>query len=275
MTVKARVQQRRPQSGSSQAQDRVAVGIIHASPIIGEGISDLLSRQPGIAVVATYESARDVLEQPPHGEHVLLCDLTAIRRDGQALVAELRQQVPQARLLVFGVSDDVESILECVRAGASGCILENISLDDLLAGIRSLARGTPPMSPRVVTTLFSYVAGLQAADDQPPATPLTPREEQVLRLMAEGLSNKEIAGSLHLGPQTVKNYVHQVLQKLNLHSRLDVLRASRDLAGATRSAAREFSLSSARTAVSARRATQGAEPEAEREASQHGERGDR
>jgi DNA-binding NarL/FixJ family response regulator len=99
----------------------------------------------------------------------------------------------------------------------------------VLAAIRSLADGTPPASPRVVTSLFSYVASLQH-DEQPALAPtLTPREEQILELLAEGFSNREIAGRLFLQPQTVKNYVHMVLQKMNMRSRLDVIRRLRSL----------------------------------------------
>ncbi len=72
----------------------------------------------------------------------------------------------------------------------------------------------------------SYVAQLQAGDDRPPPSPLTPREEQILQLIAEGLTNREIAQQLYLQPQTVKNYVHLILQKLNLRSRLEIISAT-------------------------------------------------
>ncbi len=202
----------------------IVVGIIHVSSLIREGMKDLLNRQPSVRVAGTFGNAREVLAQPIQGDHILLYDLGTSHQDGMALMTELRQQVPRAKILVFGVADDDQAIIECVRAGASGCILQDASLDDLLAAIRSLSQGTAPLSPRVITTLFSYVAGLQAGEDRPPATPLTPREEQILQLMAEGLTNKEIGQRLYLQPQTVKNYVHLVLQKLNLRHRLEVIR---------------------------------------------------
>ena len=202
----------------------IVVGIIHVSSLIREGLKDLLNRQPSVRVAGTFDNAREVLTQPIQGDHILLYDLGTSHHDGPALMTELRQQAPRAKILIFGVADDDQAIIECVRAGASGCILENASLDDLVAAIRSLSQGTAPLSPRVITTLFSYVAHLQAGDDRPPATPLTPREEQILQLMAEGLTNKEIGQRLYLQPQTVKNYVHLVLQKLNLRHRLEVIR---------------------------------------------------
>jgi DNA-binding NarL/FixJ family response regulator len=203
------------------------VAIVHASRLIREESRDLLTRQPGIRVVGTFRSARDVLQQPPAGAHVLLFDLSTARQDGPALMMELHQRVPHARILMFNVVDDDQAIIECVHVGASGCILQDASLEDLLTAIRSVALGTPYSSPRVITSLFAYVASLQAGQDRPRPFPLTKREEQILELIAGGLSNKEIAQRLSLQPQTVKNYVHLVLQKLDLRNRFDVIKLLR------------------------------------------------
>ncbi len=118
---------------------------------------------------------------------------------------------------------DFNRLFAPVTPGSVG-ILQDASQEELLAAIQSLARGTPHPSPRVINSLFSEVASLQAGEDRLPPTPLTKREEQILQLVAEGLSNKEIAQKLFLQSQTVKNYVHLILQKLDLRSRLDVIK---------------------------------------------------
>jgi len=207
-------------------EEPTIVAIVHASSLIRDGIRDLLNRQPSVRVVQTFESGREVLNRPVEGDHVLLYDLETARRDGPALVMEVRH-LPQRKVLIFNVADDDLAIIECVRMGASGCILQNAAVEDLLAAIQSVATGVPHVSPRVVTSLFSYVASLKAAEDCPLPTSLTRREEQIFQLIAVGLSNKEIAHRLFLQPQTVKNYVHLILQKSNLHSRLDVIRTLR------------------------------------------------
>ena len=205
----------------------IAVGIVHASLLIREGTRDLLSRQSEVRVIGTFGGAHEVLAQPFAQDHVLLFDLGTARQHGPEVLMELHNRLPHAKILMFNVTDDDQAIIECVRVGASGCILQDATLEDLLTAIRSLGRGTPHTSPRVITSLFSYVASLQRGDDRLPPQPLTRREEQILQLVAQGLSNKEIAQKLFLRPQTVKNYVHLVLQKLDVRSRLELIRQLR------------------------------------------------
>jgi DNA-binding NarL/FixJ family response regulator len=167
------------------------------------------------------------MEHQPSADSILICDLQSAKAEGAAKLMELHERFPATKILMFEVTDDDQAIIECIRAGASGCVLQDASLDEVMAAIRSLADGTPPASPRVITSLFSYVASLQR-DEQPAVAPtLTPREEEILELLAEGFSNREIAARLFLQPQTVKNYVHLVLQKLNMRSRLDIIRKLR------------------------------------------------
>lgn len=203
-----------------------AVGIVHASRLIRDGLCDLLAHR-GLNVTMAYGTVADAASRPIQGEHVLLLDLATARAAGAETLMALHHTLPLAKLLMFNVDDDDQAIVECVRAGASGCILQEATVDELLAAVHSLMSGTVPQSPRVITSLFSYVASLQRGDERAEPVPLTPREEQILALMAEGLSNKEIAARLVLQPQTVKNYAHLVMQKLDLHSRLDVLRTLR------------------------------------------------
>jgi DNA-binding NarL/FixJ family response regulator len=213
--------------GATPTAVKHAVAVLHASPVIRDGMVDLLGQQPDIHVVGVFPGAQAALDGGLRGDVILLYDQATSRQDGAALLADLRQRLPQAKILIFGVADDDQAIIECVRSGASGCMLLDAAVEDLVAAIRSVADGTPPVSPRVVTTLFSYVATLRAGGEHTPPSTLTAREEQILRLVTQGLSNQEIAKTLYLQPQTVKNYVHQVLQRLNLRSRFELIRSQR------------------------------------------------
>jgi DNA-binding NarL/FixJ family response regulator len=208
----------------SLANETRNVGVVHASPLVRDGIVGQLKRRPGVNLVGTFPDGRSAADAGLPADIILLYDYGTSQRDGAAVMDDLRARLPGAKVLIFGVSDTDQAILDCVRAGTAGCVLYDASADDLLKAIGSVALGTPPVSPRIVTTLFSYVASLEHGDFTPPPTALTPREEQILQLVAEGMTNKEIGQTLYLQPQTVKNYVHQVLQKLNLNNRLELIR---------------------------------------------------
>ncbi len=206
--------------------DPTRVAVVHGSRLLREGMRDLLGRQPGLRVVGAFAGSEDFRARPPAEGCILLYDLGTARADGPATVMELAQREPRSPILFFNVGDDDSAIVECVRAGGAGCVLQDASLEELVAAVRAVASGAPAHSARVITTLFSYVARLRAGEN-PPAPVLTPREQQVLAMVAEGLSNREIADRLVLQPQTVKNYVHLILQKLDLHSRLELIRSLR------------------------------------------------
>ncbi|MEX2045896.1 MAG: response regulator transcription factor [Chloroflexota bacterium] len=204
----------------------VRVGVVHGSRLISEGLRDLLAREPSVSVVGLFSELGAAARDPLAGSHVLLADLASVRAAGMAGLQAVLVAAPEGRILVFDVEDDDAAIVECVRAGAAGCVLRDASLVELVAAIASVVDGTVPASPRIITSLFRFVAE-QAEGREASISDLTPREEEILQLLAEGLSNKEIAGRLFLQPQTVKNYVHLVFQKLDVHSRLDVIRLLR------------------------------------------------
>lgn len=210
-------------AGAGDGRAPTALGIVHSSALVRQGLADLL-RHPDVCIDGLYAAATDVLARPPEAASILLYDIGTAHQDGPVQITQLHDELPQLRILMINVPDDNQAIIECVRVGAAGCILQDASLDDLLSAIRGLVAGTPLTSARVITSLFTYVAGKQSQPDSAPPVPLTAREEQILALMADSLSNREIAQRLFLQPQTVKNYVHVIFQKLDVHDRLQFLR---------------------------------------------------
>ncbi|HEY7202540.1 MAG TPA: response regulator transcription factor [Candidatus Dormibacteraeota bacterium] len=198
----------------------VAVAIVHGSPPVREGLAELLGRQPDLRVVGVHASLTDARESETDPAGVVLCDLAAATADPRP--------GPAGRLLVFNVADEDRTIIDCVQAGASGCVLQDAELDELVASIRAVAAGVAPCSSRVVSSLFRYVASRRDEEHPVLAPSLTGREEEVLRLVAAGLSNRRIAERLGLRPQTVKNHVRRVFEKLDVHSRLELIGSLRD-----------------------------------------------
>ncbi len=201
----------------------IAIGIVHSSPLLRESLQQVLTQQREVGRVSAFGSAQEVVEHPIAESHVLLYEWRTAKQDGTTSLTDLHDRVPQAKILMFNVANTDQAVIECVVAGAAGCILEEASLDELLDGIQQVCGGRPALSPRCIRSLFSYVMNHHLGDGHTAHASLTRREEEILRLVAAGLSNKEIAQRLYLQPQTVKNYVHQILQKLGLHRRREVM----------------------------------------------------
>jgi len=193
--------------------ETTTVAIVHVSPPVRDGLAELLGRRLGLRIVGRHAT---LAAAAADGAAVVLCDLAAARAEG-ALAGGM------GRLLVFNVADEDRSIIDCVQVGAFGCVLQDAGLEEMVASIRAVAAGVTPCSTRVVDSLFRYVAGRR--DERHPvlAPSLTGREEEVLRLVALGMSNREIAARLGLRTQTVKNHVRRVYEKLDVHSRLELI----------------------------------------------------
>jgi DNA-binding NarL/FixJ family response regulator len=141
-------------------------------------------------------------------------------------VAEkVKKELPASKVIVMDLLPVHEDIVEFVNAGVSGFIMKDATLDDLVNTIRSVAKGAHVLPPQMTGTLFSQIARDAVARGRPEALDsvrMTPREREVINLIAEGLSNKEIAGRLNLATHTVKSHVRNVMEKLTLHTRLQI-----------------------------------------------------
>ncbi|MDT5220297.1 MAG: hypothetical protein QOF15_2402 [Mycobacterium sp.] len=127
---------------------------------------------------------------------------------------------PQARVLALGITEAPDDVIACAEAGVSGYLPRSATLDDLVAVAQSALRGETLCSPQIAATLLRHVAVLAGGQvTQVGSTPLTPRERQILLLIDHGLTNKQIAGSLCIEVHTVKNHVHNILEKLHAHRR--------------------------------------------------------
>ena len=205
-----------------------ALGLVLVEDIrlLRDGIAAML-RGEGLRVLAAVRSGEDVVRQVlSSNARLVLVDSALTSRSGPRLVESLKTSVPDAKVVVMDVQPAQPDIIDFVRAGAAGFILRDASADDIVSTLRDVASGLYVLPPKLAGVLFASVAR------QGPCSPrdagggngarLTHREWQVIDLIADGSSNKEISSRLNLSVHTVKSHVHSVLEKLALRSRLQV-----------------------------------------------------
>jgi DNA-binding NarL/FixJ family response regulator len=204
------------------------VMVVDDQTLVRQGIRGLLD-VAGIDVVGEADDGAAALEVLVEVRpDVMLLDLRMPRYDGIWTLHQLREQGIDLPVLVLTTFDDDTQVLEALRAGARGYLLKDVTLEQLTRAVQTLAEGGTLIAPSITDRLVRAIQSgpSPVGEDAPPAQELTERETEVLRLVAAGYSNREIAGVLHLAEGTVKNHVSTVLVKLGARDRTNaVLRA--------------------------------------------------
>lgn len=201
------------------ARGRVRLVLADDQTLVRHGIRSLLEIAGGIDVVAEAEDGATAVDAVrEHQPDVLLLDLRMPGRDGIWALETLRDEGLEVAVLVLTTFDDDALVLRALQAGARGYLLKDVTLEQLADAVRTLAAGETLVQPAVTARLLRAVRSGPAPVDVVPAE-LTGREREVLRLMAQGWSNREIADALHLAEGTVKNHVSNVLLKLGAKDR--------------------------------------------------------
>ena len=195
--------------------------VIDDQMLVRQGICGLLSLSDRVTVVAEGNDGTDVLglAQQWHPD-VILTDMRMPKMSGIDAITTLRDAGLNTPVIILTTFDDHEQVLAGIRAGAQGYLLKDVSLDDLIAAIESVAAGETMIQPAITQTLLSSLGGdktQQTVAELP--EPLTPRETEVARLMAGGYSNKEISSALSKSEGTIKNHVSSILAKLGVRDR--------------------------------------------------------
>jgi len=197
--------------------------IIEDNPVLREGMAALFSQRPDLAVVTSADSALDLQNARDANPDVALVDLGLRHRDSLRIVETLRRASPGVGVIVMDLLPVQEDIVEFVRAGVAGFILKDAPIDDFVRTIRAVAEGTTVLPPPLAGTLFSQISGQAVERGQAAAAVrMTRREREIIGLIEDGFSNKEIARRLHIATHTVKSHVHNILEKLALHTRLEI-----------------------------------------------------
>jgi NarL family two-component system response regulator LiaR len=191
-------------------------------PVVREGLSAILSTQPDFEVVGEASTGVEAVRQAAAlAPDVILIDLEMPELDGVAALKQIRQIRPDARAIVFTAFDTDERIVSAVQAGARGYLLKGAPRDELFKAIRVVSEGGSLLQPVVASKLMNHVRS--RGEDEPQPEPLTEREMQVLRLLAQGKINKEIAAALVISERTVKFHVSSIMGKLGAGNRTEAV----------------------------------------------------
>jgi DNA-binding NarL/FixJ family response regulator len=210
-----------------QPAERIRVLVVDDHALFRRGLEMVLSGEPDIEIVGEaadgVEAVARVEELTPD---VVLMDVRMPRASGIEAARLIRDSRPGTAVVMLTVSDDEEDLFEAVKAGATGYLLKEVSIDEVADAVRAVARGQSLISPSMASKLLSEFNALavRAEERQRAMSPrLTERELGVLRLVAKGLSNREIGDELFIAENTVKNHVRNILEKLHLHSRMEAV----------------------------------------------------
>jgi DNA-binding NarL/FixJ family response regulator len=211
--------------------ETIRIFVVDDLRLLREGLASLLAEQDDITVVGMAANGSTALAKiKALRPDVALIDSGMPGKDGITVTQVLRQELPEIKVIILGMPDITAEIMACIEAGAAGYVLKEASVAYLVDTIRAVHRGESFCSPRVAASLFSRIAEL--VDERPSLShgsiKLTVRELDIINAVADGLSNKDIATRLSIEPQTVKNHIHNILDKLQLHNRLETVQYARE-----------------------------------------------
>jgi DNA-binding NarL/FixJ family response regulator len=194
-------------------------------PVVRRGLRELLDAEPDFEVVGEAEDGVAAVSQALNNDvELAILDVTMPRLTGLQAAAELAQRRPELRVLMLSMHDNEEYFFQALQAGASGYVLKSVVDRDLVEACRATMRGEPFVYPGAVQALIrDYIARVQSGEE-PVSDPLSRRESEVLKLIAEGHTAKEIAGLLVISEKTVDRHRANVLEKLGVRNRVDLTR---------------------------------------------------
>ncbi len=207
--------------------ERLRVLVCDDHALFRRGLETVLAQEEDLELVGEAsdgeEVVRKALELMPD---VILMDVRMPKKSGIEAAGEIKEALPHVKILMLTISDEEADLYEAIKAGASGYLLKEIPIEEVADAIRSVWAGQSRISPSMASKLLNEFAAMSRAAEEKPAMPtprLTDREMEVLRLVAQGMNNRDIAKALFISENTVKNHIRNILEKLHLHSRMEAV----------------------------------------------------
>jgi two-component system response regulator NreC len=210
---------------------KIQILLIEDNRLLRDGIASMLNKQSDMRVVASVGNGENILLLlGKHKPHLLLLDLGLRNQNSLQIVKLTKQNFPDIKIIVMDLIPLQSDIVEFIQAGVSGFILKDANVDDFFKTIRSVYQGAQVLPPHLTGSLFSQIVA-QAIDESKhsaivESVRMTKREQQVIVLIADGFTNKEIAQKLIISTYTVKSHVHNILEKLTLRNRAQIAKHS-------------------------------------------------
>ena len=203
--------------------------IVDDHALFRRGLEMVLDEEADIELVGQASDGSEAVEKAGESlPDIVLMDIRMPRSSGIEACRAMKEVAPSAKIVMLTISDEEEDLFEAIRAGASGYLLKDLPLDEVAETVRAVHGGQSLINPSMAGKLLTEFATLARRDEeeraqQVPAPRLTEREMQVLKLVARGMNNRDIAKELFISENTVKNHVRNILEKLQIHSRMEAV----------------------------------------------------
>jgi len=201
--------------------------VVDDHALFRRGLQMVLEQEPDLELVGEASDGTEAVEKAQElMPDVILMDVRMPKRSGIEATVQIRDLMPHVKILMLTISDEEADLYEAIKAGASGYLLKEIPIEEVADAIRSVWAGQSRISPSMASKLLNEFAAISKASTEKPEIPaprLTDREMEVLKLVAKGMNNRDIAKELYISENTVKNHIRNLLEKLHLHSRMEAV----------------------------------------------------
>ncbi len=212
---------------SAAGPEPIRVLVVDDHALFRRGLQMVLGAETDIEVVGEASDGAEALKVAAETTpDIVLMDVRMPKRGGIDATTAIKDAVPSAKIIMLTISDEEADLYDAIKAGAMGYLLKEISIEEVASAVRAVYNGQSLISPSMASKLLTEFATMVRKDDerqQVPTPRLTDREMEVLKLVAKGLNNRDIAKKLFISENTVKNHIRNILEKLQLHSRMEAV----------------------------------------------------